>query len=224
MSNIKLLSPFGPKVGQVKVPDNILDRINTLIDDMMLTKHSQPDLPRFLLEHLSDDETQFLHNTTKDFVNSCINNQELYLSSQCAYQDDKSKQHYRKYNFTKNHILHTEIDQVWASINYENDYNASHDHPTNTVSGVFYLNVPQFKQRTYKEYKGNILDGQIEFINNSCGGLTESLEISSFSIEPRIGYLYIFPARLQHIVYPFKGEGERRAVSFNMRHWFGEKK
>ena len=75
MSNIKLLSPFGPKVGQVKVPDNILDRINTLIDDMMFTKHSQPDLPRFLLEHLSDDETQFLHNTTKDFVNSCINNQ-----------------------------------------------------------------------------------------------------------------------------------------------------
>jgi hypothetical protein len=30
-----------------------------------------------------------------------------------------------------------------------------------------------------------------------------------------VGMLHIFPASLGHSVYPFKGEGERRSLSFN---------
>jgi hypothetical protein len=30
-----------------------------------------------------------------------------------------------------------------------------------------------------------------------------------------VGWLHIFPASLQHSVYPFKGKGERRSLSFN---------
>jgi hypothetical protein len=30
-----------------------------------------------------------------------------------------------------------------------------------------------------------------------------------------IGWLHIFPSTLGHSVYPFKGKGERRSLSFN---------
>jgi hypothetical protein len=30
-----------------------------------------------------------------------------------------------------------------------------------------------------------------------------------------VGWLHLFPASLGHSVYPFKGEGERRSLSFN---------
>ena len=31
----------------------------------------------------------------------------------------------------------------------------------------------------------------------------------------RVGYLHLFPASLGHAVYPFRGKGERRSLSFN---------
>ena len=36
-------------------------------------------------------------------------------------------------------------------------------------------------------------------------------------VKPKVGEFFIFPAHLQHCVYPFKTEGdqERRSVSFN---------
>jgi hypothetical protein len=30
-----------------------------------------------------------------------------------------------------------------------------------------------------------------------------------------VGWLHLFPSSLQHSVYPFKGKGERRSLSFN---------
>ena len=35
-------------------------------------------------------------------------------------------------------------------------------------------------------------------------------------MHPNVGDLYIFPHELPHCVYPFKGEGVRRSLSFNV--------
>ena len=35
-------------------------------------------------------------------------------------------------------------------------------------------------------------------------------------ITPKVGDLYIFPYNLHHTVYPFKGQGIRRSLSFNV--------
>ena len=41
----------------------------------------------------------------------------------------------------------------------------------------------------------------------------------SFIIQPQVGKLLVFPSWLQHMVYPFKGEGERRTVASNLNCW-----
>ena len=39
------------------------------------------------------------------------------------------------------------------------------------------------------------------------------------TIKPEVGKLFIFPIWLQHMVYPFKGEGERRTIAANLCAW-----
>ena len=36
---------------------------------------------------------------------------------------------------------------------------------------------------------------------------------------PEVGAIYLFPSWLSHMVYPFKGEGERRTVASNLNCW-----
>lgn len=98
---------------------------------------------------------------------------------------------------------------VWALSQHEGDYNAMHVHPGTNVSGVIYLKIPeQINQK-------NAPDGCLSFwsnlplepINLQFGG--------NRTIVPTAGALLMFPSWLPHTVYPFRGPGERRIVSFN---------
>jgi hypothetical protein len=98
---------------------------------------------------------------------------------------------------------------VWAVNQHEGDYNAMHVHPGTNVSGVIYLKVPE------QVNSQNAPDGCISFwsnlplepINLQFGG--------NRTIIPKVGDLFMFPSWLPHTVYPFRGPGERRIVSFN---------
>ena len=39
---------------------------------------------------------------------------------------------------------------------------------------------------------------------------------SNVKITPKVGDFYLFPHYMMHNVYPFKGNGERRSMSFNV--------
>ncbi len=41
----------------------------------------------------------------------------------------------------------------------------------------------------------------------------------SFVMTPEVGKLLVFPSWLQHMVYPFKGKGERRTIASNLNCW-----
>ena len=125
-----------------------------------------------------------------------------------------------------------EIDSTWSVHSYAGDYNPLHDHGTKTIMGVSttgWTKVPQ-----------QILDqptaGQPQYtLNNSSGhcdghlifqyGRNELLNLERlrppqyFEIKPEVGKLLVFPSWLQHMVYPFKGEGERRTVASNLNCW-----
>ena len=55
-------------------------------------------------------------------------------------------------------------------------------------------------------------DGRLEFISQ----MGDVFGNPSVLIKPKVGDLYIFPYNLFHTVYPFKGEGIRRSLSFNV--------
>ena len=42
------------------------------------------------------------------------------------------------------------------------------------------------------------------------------LSESNVKITPKVGDFYLFPHYMMHNVYPFKGKGERRSMSFNV--------
>jgi len=65
------------------------------------------------------------------------------------------------------------------------------------------------------------LDGCLEFVfgrTPATGSLTFMFSQSSIR-RPAVGDIYLFPNWLEHMVYPFDGEGERRSVAFNVNFW-----
>lgn len=108
----------------------------------------------------------------------------------------------------------------WGISNREHDYNPVHWH-YGKLSGVIYIKVPQqiIDGSREEEYgiseKHGISDGRLEIIYGSSWPFAYH-SIGHAKICPIEGDMYLFPAWMLHTVYPFKGEGERRIVSFNL--------
>ena len=128
--------------------------------------------------------------------------------------------------------LAVEIDELWSVHSYERDYNPIHDHGTKTIMGISctsWTKVPQqiLDQPTagspaYNLYNasGNS-DGCLAF-NYGINSLMDVQRLrppQSFVIKPEIGKFLMFPSWLQHMVYPFEGDGERRTVAANLNVW-----
>ena len=77
-----------------------------------------------------------------------------------------------------------------------------------------YIKIP--KQMERKPDQTSIKmgkDGQLSF--TGMGDADPFQTTSLYNIIPEVGWVYLFPSTLNHQVYPFKGEGERRGIAFN---------
>ena len=117
---------------------------------------------------------------------------------------------------------HSRIVDAWVVSQKENDYVPVHTHHLNgaheescKISGILYLKVPEQMKVDSNDIaiKGG-RDGQILF--TGMGGVDPFSTTMQYNIQPEVGWLYLFPSSLNHQVYPFKGEGERRGISFNV--------
>ena len=128
--------------------------------------------------------------------------------------------------------LAVEIDELWSVQSYERDYNPIHDHGTKTIMGISctswtkvpeqILDQPTAGSPEYSLYNasGNS-DGCLAF-NYGINSLLDVERLrppQSFVIKPEVGKYLMFPSWLQHMVYPFEGEGERRTVAANLNVW-----
>lgn len=97
---------------------------------------------------------------------------------------------------------------VWLNVQRSGDYNPTHTHG-GTFSGVLFLQVPP-------QITGQSFDGQL------CFHGPEEWHIQSFRtgmaqyMLPVPGDFYIFPAWQPHSVAPFRGDGERWSLAFNV--------
>ena len=91
----------------------------------------------------------------------------------------------------------------------QGDYLPIHHH-TDELSGVVYIAIPgQLRDSGNIGGKIGFMFGQSKFSNLDFLG--------DRNVDPAEGDILIFPAWLQHTVYPFQGEGERIALAFNLR-------
>lgn len=108
---------------------------------------------------------------------------------------------------------------MWAVINRVGDTNAPHTHPSNLLSGAYYLQIPT-----------GMVGGEIVFMDprgavNSYGserkdraGLKAPWDSPNVGHTPKQGDLIIFPSWLPHYVKAFGSEdptAERVVISFN---------
>ena len=119
------------------------------------------------------------------------------------------------------------VNSFWSVHSYEGDYNPCHDHGTIDVAGLSFAGwarVPKTIDESEGEASGitsgtqDSHDGYFQFLTCS----PSQRDMISFKpqtnplFKPKVGQFLIFPAWLNHTVYPFFGPGERRSIAGNI--------
>ena len=121
-------------------------------------------------------------------------------------------------------------DKLWSVHSYEGDYNPIHDHLTASPMGISFTTWTKVPKQIGKTADGKEIEdynlynssGAIDGYINFTYGLNQTSDperlrpSQSRYVKPEEGKLLLFPSWMQHTVYPFFGEGERRTVAGNM--------
>ena len=190
---MKVVSPFGPKIGIIKIPKKIINQINKEFEKIVKNKNlsKKSDYSKKLVGQVKQEielSKSFIDKHLKKFINENINK---FLKKALNKKSNKIK-----------------IKNLWVVKQLKNDYNPIHFH-NGDLSGVGYLKIPKNLTKGNKKLKTN---GTIDFIHGSKSFLSNSI----YNHIPKVGDLILFPNYLMHTAYPFKKDGERRSFSFNL--------
>ena len=108
------------------------------------------------------------------------------------------------------------VVSAWTVHQFENEYNPIHNHSNCKISAVMHLKFPEKIDPPIKYHTGGTggLDGNLVF--TGMGGADEWCTAPVLNCNAAtVGMLHLFPSTLGHAVYPFRGKGERRSLSFN---------
>ena len=193
----RLIKKFGPSIFHVRIPEEIIIKLNNYVDKVVQDKQKSKELD--VGKNLVGDVTQELvleHNFIKEsgwynFLGLCVN-QWIKLE-------------------TNKEVKKFEIKNSWIVRQFENEYNPTHWHGGH-ISGAGFLKVPSTLGTHYQKKNKNYKGGQLQLIN----GTRLFLSPSTVSLVPKVGDFYFFPHYLMHTVFPFKDSNEeRRSISFN---------
>ena len=124
---MKVISPFGPKIGKLKIPRSILNKINIEVDKILMnnSKIKKSDYSKKVVGQVYQEielSRRFVDKVIKSFLTKNISN---YLK--------KSINKNTKKIFIKN---------FWVVRQFKNEYNPVHFHDGD-ISGVGYLKIPK---------------------------------------------------------------------------------
>ena len=190
---MKILSPFGPKLGKIKIQSKIISLLNKEVDKIIKSKSKtkKSDYSKKVVGQVYQ-EIQISKNFINKYLKKFITNQvSSYLKN--------------SFNIKPKKFL---IKNLWVVRQFKNEYNPVHFHD-GYVSAVGYLKVPKNLTKSKKKLNTN---GTIDFINGTKTYLSNSIH----NHKPKTGDMIIFPNNLMHTAYPFNVEGERRSFSFNL--------
>ena len=190
---MKILSPFGPRIAIIKIPFNIIKKINHEVENIIRDKKKlkNNDYSNKLVGQVEQEielKNKFIKKNLRSFISKSINQ---YIKKTINKKPKKIR-----------------IKNLWVVRQFKNDYNPIHFH-SGDISGVGYLKIPNNLTQGNKKIKTN---GTIDFIHGSKSFLNNSI----FNHKPKVGDLILFPNHLMHTAYPFKSDGERRSFSFNL--------
>ena len=121
--------------------------------------------------------------------------------------------------------------ECWTVHSYAGDYNPFHSHGTLTPAGlscIIYLKVPDCIKEKSEVPTLTSASGDCDGFTQLIWGTATTLDVYSLKnsgqemIKPEVGKMLIFPKWLNHQVWPFFGEGERRTLSANFNVYYSK--
>ena len=207
------------------MPDAMVSGLNTYLDELMEQEDRTSHAGTLVGQIGHGQQLTMDHNDPR-------------LNDFCQMSGILATEYLKNFGNTGNNIGERQvgIDELWSVHSYERDYNPIHDHGTKTIMGISctsWTKVPQqiLDQPTAGSPEYNLYNAS----GNSDGclafnyGINSLMDVQllrppqSFVIKPEIGKFLMFPSWLQHMVYPFEGDGERRTVAANLNVWKVEK-
>ena len=195
-NKLQILTPFGPSIAKVKIPEKIIKTINDHVDEVRASEK---------ISKKVDAGKNLIGNVSQEiFLNPEIIKKSGWLTFLANATGAWIK------HITKKKITKFNINSSWIVRQFSNQYNPVHWH-SGHISGAGFLKVPSTFGETFQKDKKN-LNGTLSLIH----GQRAFMSNSQFKIVPEVGDFYIFPHYLMHTVYPFKDtDEERRSISFN---------
>jgi|TARA_R110002020_G_C16104153_1_gene758941 hypothetical protein len=223
--DIKITTHNLPSVVMLEcsLPDELIDSLNEYLDEYM-KQEDRKSLSHTLVGQIHQGEQLLMDHKDPMLEGYYEFITEMGVSYLDAYAKITGIQH------TGRRI---DIDELWSVHSFEGDYNPIHDHGTKTLMGIStttWTKVPAQIGRhgepevsaDYTLYNDSgACDGFLAFTygRNEIMNSERLRPPQSTTIKPQVGRQLMFPSWLQHMVYPFFGEGERRTVAANLNCW-----
>ena len=205
---MEILRPFGPAVLKFKMPEHLINALNSHADHVLKNEelikkldHSRNLAGRIRHEFLIEAEKlelcrEWFSQTVREYVKNY-----LYDMADVA-------------PLGINHV-YIDIPSAWINCSYSGDYNPTHHHlgEASLVSTGF-LKIPDWDEEHELQAKtgeGIVTSGHLTL----SYGQPEKFGSHIFTIKPEVGDFYVWPAGLLHSVWPFKSPGERRSMAVN---------
>ena len=214
----KIHAPFGPVIMEFQMPQFYIDVLNKYGDTISANKKKSKELDfskklagnviqeHIIENHIWKEETKTLPSFFM-WVASCLN---IYMKKHeeiSMYQIKNSGLSEENHLFKKKgKMTNVNLHSSWIVNSVAGDFNPPHTH-SGLVSAAGWTMVPQSIEKDQE--KDNA--GWIEFLFADPHPLLSS----KFPVKPTVGKVMFFPSWLQHQVYPFRGKGIRRSISFN---------
>ena len=193
-----LYTPFGPRVMKSSVPQNIIDIINNKANAILDDDKRSKDL---------DYSANLAGNVKKEVALSLGEVKSLETIVNKLVTEYIMKTVGNQFNPENTNMTYAS----WVVSQYAGDFNPVHIHDSQ-LSGVLFLKLPPNYEEEYRREDHYPSVGCLEFV----GSVPNTFSKHSWMCKPTIGDLYLFPSWLLHQVYPFRSEGERRSMAFNI--------
>ena len=199
---------FGPQTATVVLPDDALDALLKMTDEIIDNKKSLShgnSLAGVIDSELRVYKSDMEKAGVEQLLESCVKSYVAHCTKVHGF-------------FKEEYLFETSVNSAWIVSQYANEYNPLHNHTGCEMSGVIYLKTPNVKgRRNIESKKGKKEgDGDINFVYNAASQRNQDVfEKGLVQITPTPGLMLMFPSYLLHTVYPFIGEGERRCIAFN---------
>ena len=205
-------APFGPMLIEFTMPQPYVDMFNKYADGITKSKKKSKQLDHSdelignvkqehkIEEHLWQEKPKGVEHSFFTWVANCSN---VYVKTHLQHHGDAEDKETMKNKNIKGLNLHNS----WIVNQVAGDFNPPHMH-SGVLSAAGWLIIPESLEKGEEREEA----GWIEWLFADPHPFVNP----KYPFKPQVGKIMFFPSWLQHQVYPFRGKGIRRSMSFNV--------